>query len=197
MRDLDHALTLIDATVGAVTVPVTLKMRLGWDDRIRQRAGACAARRSCGRSADHRAWPHALPVLQRQGRLDGRARGEGRRFDSGGRQRRHRQASTTPTRRSRASGADAVMIGRARAGPAMVSRARSRAISRPARARRAPPLGASNCADRRALRRDARRITASRSACAMRASISAGRSTPPPRRAGAPRRTLKRIAQRC
>jgi len=33
MRDLDHALTLIEATVAAVTVPVTLKMRLGWDDR--------------------------------------------------------------------------------------------------------------------------------------------------------------------
>ncbi|MBV6658965.1 MAG: tRNA dihydrouridine synthase DusB [Devosiaceae bacterium] len=32
MRDLDHALTLIEATVGAVDVPVTLKMRLGWDD---------------------------------------------------------------------------------------------------------------------------------------------------------------------
>jgi nifR3 family TIM-barrel protein len=32
MRDLDHALTLIEATVGAVAVPVTLKMRLGWDD---------------------------------------------------------------------------------------------------------------------------------------------------------------------
>src|SRR6202166_2432634 len=33
MRDLDHALTLIDAVVGAVHVPVTLKMRLGWDER--------------------------------------------------------------------------------------------------------------------------------------------------------------------
>ncbi len=31
MRDLDHALRLIEATVGAVSVPVTLKMRLGWD----------------------------------------------------------------------------------------------------------------------------------------------------------------------
>lgn len=31
MRDLDHALTLIDAVVKAVNVPVTLKMRLGWD----------------------------------------------------------------------------------------------------------------------------------------------------------------------
>jgi tRNA-dihydrouridine synthase B len=35
MRDLDHALTLIAAVVGAVSVPVTLKMRLGWDDRSR------------------------------------------------------------------------------------------------------------------------------------------------------------------
>jgi tRNA-dihydrouridine synthase B len=31
MRDLDHALSLIEATVAAVSVPVTLKMRLGWD----------------------------------------------------------------------------------------------------------------------------------------------------------------------
>ena len=35
MRDLDDALSLIDATVGAVSVPVTLKMRLGWDDASR------------------------------------------------------------------------------------------------------------------------------------------------------------------
>ena len=32
MRDLDHALTLIEATVQAARVPVTLKMRLGWDE---------------------------------------------------------------------------------------------------------------------------------------------------------------------
>ena len=32
MRDLDHALTLIEATVAATPLPVTLKMRLGWDD---------------------------------------------------------------------------------------------------------------------------------------------------------------------
>src|SRR5271167_1221876 len=35
MRDLDHALTLIDAVVQAASVPVTLKMRLGWDDGSR------------------------------------------------------------------------------------------------------------------------------------------------------------------
>ncbi|ESW68558.1 tRNA dihydrouridine synthase DusB [Mesorhizobium sp. M1060] len=32
MRDLDHALSLIEAVIGAVQVPVTVKMRLGWDD---------------------------------------------------------------------------------------------------------------------------------------------------------------------
>lgn len=31
MRDLDHACGLIEAVVGAVEVPVTVKMRLGWD----------------------------------------------------------------------------------------------------------------------------------------------------------------------
>ena len=31
MRNPDHALDLIEATVNAVSVPVTLKMRLGWD----------------------------------------------------------------------------------------------------------------------------------------------------------------------
>jgi nifR3 family TIM-barrel protein len=33
MRDLDHAVELVEATVAAVQVPVTLKMRLGWDER--------------------------------------------------------------------------------------------------------------------------------------------------------------------
>jgi nifR3 family TIM-barrel protein len=34
MRDLDHALSLIDAVVKAVEVPVTLKTRLGWDEQV-------------------------------------------------------------------------------------------------------------------------------------------------------------------
>jgi nifR3 family TIM-barrel protein len=32
MRDLDHAVSVIDAVIGAVSVPVTVKMRLGWDE---------------------------------------------------------------------------------------------------------------------------------------------------------------------
>lgn len=35
MRDLDHALSLVEAAVAAVEVPVTVKMRLGWDDASR------------------------------------------------------------------------------------------------------------------------------------------------------------------
>lgn len=34
MKDLDHALSLIEAVVGAVSIPVTLKTRLGWDERM-------------------------------------------------------------------------------------------------------------------------------------------------------------------
>jgi len=35
MRDLDHAKRILEATVKAVSVPVTLKMRTGWDDNSR------------------------------------------------------------------------------------------------------------------------------------------------------------------
>lgn len=50
MRDPDHALRLIEAVVGAVDLPVTLKMRLGWDvdqinaPEIAQRAEAAGVR---------------------------------------------------------------------------------------------------------------------------------------------------------
>lgn len=38
MRDLDHAIRLIDATIAATCLPVTVKMRLGWDDNSRNAA---------------------------------------------------------------------------------------------------------------------------------------------------------------
>ncbi len=50
MRDPDHALSLIEAVVGTVSVPVTVKMRLGWDEaslnapEIARRAEAAGVR---------------------------------------------------------------------------------------------------------------------------------------------------------
>jgi nifR3 family TIM-barrel protein len=44
MKDLDHALSLIEAVVSAVRLPVTLKTRLGWDDTcLNARDLACRA----------------------------------------------------------------------------------------------------------------------------------------------------------
>ena len=48
MRDLDHAQSLIEATVSAVQVPVTLKMRLGWDTDSINAPELARRAQSCG-----------------------------------------------------------------------------------------------------------------------------------------------------
>ncbi|MBC7132591.1 MAG: tRNA dihydrouridine synthase DusB [Roseovarius sp.] len=48
MRDPDHALRLIAAVTAAVDVPVTLKMRLGWDDASRNAAQIAARAEGAG-----------------------------------------------------------------------------------------------------------------------------------------------------
>jgi tRNA-dihydrouridine synthase B len=48
MRHLDHALGLIDAVVGAVEVPVTLKCRLGWDSDCLNAAGLARRAEAAG-----------------------------------------------------------------------------------------------------------------------------------------------------
>ena len=48
MRDLDHALTLIRATVDGVAVPVSLKMRLGWDEHSRNAPELAARAEAAG-----------------------------------------------------------------------------------------------------------------------------------------------------
>lgn len=48
MRDLDHALRLIEATVAATSKPVTLKMRLGWDWRSLNAAELAVRAESAG-----------------------------------------------------------------------------------------------------------------------------------------------------
>lgn len=111
MRDLDHALALIDATVAAVNVPVTLKMRLGWDDHsinapeLARRAELAGVqlltvhgRTRCqfyGGSAD----PAAIAIVKQSVRIPVIANGDVVSFDSA-------------ERMLAQSGADGVMVGR-------------------------------------------------------------------------------------
>jgi nifR3 family TIM-barrel protein len=111
MRDLDHALTLIEATIEAVKVPVTLKMRLGWDDhsinapelaRRAQDAGIAMitvhGRTRCQFYKGHANW-QAVRAVKDSVRVPLVVNGDIRSFDDA-------DAAL------RASGADAVMIGR-------------------------------------------------------------------------------------
>jgi len=115
MRDLDHALSLIEATVGAAGVPVTLKMRLGWDTasvnapELARRAEAAGVRmitvhgRTRCQFFDGNADWAAVRAVKRAVAIPVVVNGDIRSFDAA-------------TRALEVSGADAVMIGRAAQG---------------------------------------------------------------------------------
>ena len=99
MRDEAHAAKIFEAVVNAVKLPVTLKMRMGWGpDHLNAPRLAKIARGVRDRHG-HRAWPHALPVLRRRGRLGLRAASQGNGFHSCRGERRHLQPQ--PMRRAR------------------------------------------------------------------------------------------------
>jgi nifR3 family TIM-barrel protein len=128
MRDLDHAVSLIDAVVGAVAVPVTVKMRLGWDEAT---LNAPLLARRAEQSGVRMVTIHGRTRCQfYQGKADWRAIA------------RIKQAVSIPvvangdvaTPRDAAailesSGADAVMIGRAHYGAPWTAGAIARAAA--------------------------------------------------------------------
>jgi hypothetical protein len=85
---------LIEAVVGAVDVPVTLKTRLGWDDDCLNAAELARRARGGGHRDDHHPRPHALPVLQGTCRLGAIRAVKRRRVDPGDRQWRHHDGPT-------------------------------------------------------------------------------------------------------
>jgi tRNA-dihydrouridine synthase B len=128
MRDLDLAASLIDAAVGATARPVTLKMRLGWDDATRNAPELAARAEQAGvkaitvhgrtrqqfykDAADWRAVAEvkaatSLPVIVNGDITDAR----------------------TARAALAASGADAVMIGRGAYGKPWIAASIDRALS--------------------------------------------------------------------
>ena len=67
MTELDKTAALVKGMVDAVKIPVTAKMRLGWDDENLTAPDLARALEDVGRGGDLRSWPHARAGLRRHG----------------------------------------------------------------------------------------------------------------------------------
>ena len=112
MRDPDHALSLVEAMVGAIALPVTLKMRLGWDAGSMNAPEIAARAEAAGVAPAHRPRADAYQFYRGRRRLGGVAAGASRGEHPGDRQWRHHRRGERGGALA-ISGADGVMIGRA------------------------------------------------------------------------------------
>ena len=101
MRDLDHAMTLIEATIAAVKVPVTLKMRLGWDERSLNAPELARRAEAAGVQMISVHGRTRCQFYKGERRLGRGARRQGCDRYSAGRQRRHHLVRGVPSPRSR------------------------------------------------------------------------------------------------
>ena len=69
MRDETAAGAILEATVSAVPVPVTLKMRMGWDHASLNAPRLARIAEESRHPHGHRAWPHPPAILHRHRRL--------------------------------------------------------------------------------------------------------------------------------
>ena len=67
MTELDKTARLVKGMVDAVKIPVTAKMRLGWDDENITAPDLARALEDVGRGRHLRSWPHARAGLLRHG----------------------------------------------------------------------------------------------------------------------------------
>ena len=68
MREPEHAASVIEAMTKAVKIPVTVKMRAGWNDAEAERADAGEDGRGCRRRGGRGPRPHRRAELQRDRR---------------------------------------------------------------------------------------------------------------------------------
>ena len=89
MTELDKTSALVKGMVDAVKIPVTAKMRLGWDDDNLTAPDLGPRVGGCRRRGDFCSWPHARTRLFRIGQTARHSRrGAGGEIDPGHRQRR-------------------------------------------------------------------------------------------------------------